>query len=91
MVYRDANRDDKYDYYESSAEWGLFGINIHRASKWGIVNYINRFSAGCQVFKDPEDFGELMELCKKSLKYFVNPKGISRFSYTLVEGRILNT
>jgi hypothetical protein len=79
-VYRDANRDDKYDYDESTAEWGLFGINIHRASKWGVVNYINKFSAGCQVIKDPEDFGELVEVCEKSLKYFDN-----KFSYTLIE------
>jgi len=57
----------------------LFGINIHRTSKWGIVNYINKFSAGCQVFKDPGDFGELMEVCEKALEYFEN-----RFSYGLI-------
>ncbi|MFZ0454255.1 MAG: hypothetical protein WAM24_10915, partial [Ignavibacteriaceae bacterium] len=79
-VYRDANRDDKYDYIESSAEWGMFGINIHRASKWGIVDYVNKFSAGCQVFKDPEDFWELVGLCENALKYFGN-----RFSYCLIE------
>jgi len=64
---------------------GLFGINIHRAIKWGIVNYVNRFSAGCQVFRDPGDFGELIELCEKSLKYFPNS-----FSYTLIEEKDLN-
>ena len=74
-VYRDANRDDKYDYDESSAESGLFGISIQRASKWGIVNYIDRFSAGCQVFRDPGEFDELILLCEKSLEYFGNPKG----------------
>ncbi len=71
-VYRDSNRDEIYDYIEPSAEWGLFAINIHRASKWGIVNYVNRFSAGCQVFKEPEDFIQFIGICEKSLKYFSN-------------------
>ena len=56
-VYRDGNRDDKYDYDESSAEWGMFVINIHRTSKWGIVNYVNRFSAGCRCLKIQEIWG----------------------------------
>ena len=82
---RDNNRDNKYDYDESTAEWGLFGINIHRASKWGIVNYINRFSAGCQVFRNSRDFDELILLCEKSLEYFGN-----RFSYVLIEENDFN-
>ena len=49
------------------------------------MNYINKFSAGCQVFKDPKDFDELMKLCEVSLKYF--PKG--KFSYALIEGNDL--
>ncbi len=49
--------DNKYDYDESTAEWGYFGINNHRGGKYKIMNYINKFSAGCQVFKDPKDFG----------------------------------
>ncbi|MFZ0456557.1 MAG: hypothetical protein WCE54_21670 [Ignavibacteriaceae bacterium] len=79
-VYRDCNRDDKYDYKEWTAEWGYFGIDNHRASKYRIVIYVNKFSAGCQVFKDPKDFDELMALCRYSIKYFPN-----RFSYTLME------
>jgi hypothetical protein len=84
-VYRDANRDDKYDYIESSAEWGLFGINIHRASKWGIVNYINKFSAGCQVFENTGHFNQFIKICEKSLNYFSD-----RFSYTLIEEKDYN-
>lgn len=77
-VYRDANRDEKYNYDEATAEWGYFGINDHRASKYGIVNYVNRFSAGCQVIRDPNNFDELMTITSKSLNYFSNS-----FSYTL--------
>ncbi|MGB8319364.1 MAG: hypothetical protein WCE54_14620, partial [Ignavibacteriaceae bacterium] len=79
-VYRDANRDDKYDYDESSVEWGIFGINIHRASKWGIVIYVNRFSAGCQVVRNPSEFNEMIWLCEECMKYFGNG-----FSYSLIE------
>ena len=80
-VFRDFNRDNKYDYDESTVEWGYFGINNHRGGKYKIMNYINKFSAECQVFKDPKDFGELMKLCEDSLRYF--PKG--KFSYALIE------
>ena len=31
-VYRDNNRDDKYDLDETKTQTGLFGINIHRAT-----------------------------------------------------------
>ena len=44
------------------------------------MNYVNRFSAGCQVFKESGDFDELICLCKMSLKYFGNG-----FSHTLIE------
>ena len=36
-VYRDNNRDDNYDLNESKTDTGLFGINIHRASKYDSV------------------------------------------------------
>ena len=34
-VYRDANKDDKYDLDPNNTQTGLFGIYIHRATKWG--------------------------------------------------------
>ena len=49
---------------------------------WGIVNYVNRFSAGCQVFGDPKEFDDLILLCEKSLEYFGNG-----FSYNLIDER----
>ena len=33
-VYRDNNRNDKYEFDESTCDTGVFGINIHRATKY---------------------------------------------------------
>ena len=32
-VYRERNKDDKYDFNEDTVDKGLFGINIHRATR----------------------------------------------------------
>ena len=37
-VYRDNDRDHNYDLDESKTETGLFGINIHRATKYAGKN-----------------------------------------------------
>ena len=34
QVYRDNNLDNCYDLIEENIEEGIFGINIHRATKW---------------------------------------------------------
>ena len=33
-VYRDRDKDGHYDFDESTIDEGLFGINIHRATKY---------------------------------------------------------
>ena len=75
-VYRDANRDMKYD--ENKIEEGIFGINIHHAG--ADSTYVNDWSMGCQVFKKTKDFEEFMSICRKA-------KGIhgNSFTYTLIE------
>ena len=52
-VYRDANLDNKYDLIEESISEGLFGINIHRATKYAgkKSTQIDKWSAGCNCFK----------------------------------------
>jgi hypothetical protein len=75
-VYRDANRDMKYD--ESKIEVGVFGINIHHA---GVDStYVNDWSMGCQVFKKTKDFEEFMAICRKARDIHGNS-----FTYTLIE------
>ena len=44
---------------------GLFGINIHRATKWEgkKSTQIDKWSAGCQVIAANDDFKLFMEIC----------------------------
>ena len=81
-VYRDGNKDDIYDYDEDSISEGYFGINIHRSSAYKIGTYINKYSAGCQVFQDPDDFDEFMDICNKA-----KDKCGNKFTYTLIESK----
>jgi hypothetical protein len=74
-VYRDDNRDMKYD--ETKIEEGIFGINIHHAG--ADSTYVNDWSMGCQVFKKTKDFDEFMSICRKAKEIHGNS-----FSYTLI-------
>jgi hypothetical protein len=74
-VYRDANRDMKYD--ETKIQEGVFGINIHHAG--ADSTYVNDWSMGCQVFKKLADFEEFMKICRKARDIHGNS-----FTYTLI-------
>jgi len=82
-VFRDGNKDDVYDYEADTITEGYYGINIHRSSAYKTSSYINKYSAGCQVFSDPDDFDEFMEIVKKSRDL----GGNSLFTYTLIESK----
>lgn len=79
-VYRDNNKDDRYDLLADKTEKGLFGINIHRSSETAITQKINNWSAGCQVFNNPSEFTSFMRLCKLSAERYGNS-----FTYTLID------
>jgi len=81
-VYRDGNKNDQYDYDKDSIDQGYFGINIHRSSAYKPTTYINKYSAGCQVFQDPDDFEHFMEICHKAADQWGN-----KFTYTLIESK----
>lgn len=77
-VYRDGNRDEKYDI--SGKEYtGLYGINNHRAVENGRSIMNDKWSAGCQVFADYYDFEIFMRLIAEAEK---NWTGL--FSYSLI-------
>lgn len=81
MAYvRDNNKDDQYDIDPSKKISGIFKTNIHRASAWKILQLIGKYSAGCQVIKDPNQFLFLMSLAHKQIQYGFGNK----FSYTLL-------
>jgi hypothetical protein len=75
-VYRDPNKDMKYD--ETKIAEGVFGINIHKAG--ADSTYVENWSEGCQVFKRAKDFEEFMTICRKARDIHGNS-----FTYTLLE------
>ena len=75
-VYRDANRDMKYD--ETKIAEGVFGINIHKAG--ADSTYVENWSEGCQVFKKAADFESFMAIVRKAKDIHGNS-----FTYTLIE------
>ena len=83
-VYRDNNRDGNYDLDESKTDTGLFGINIHRATgrAGGKSTRVDKWSAGCQVIADNDDWHEFLDICQAAREIHGNS-----FSYTLIESK----
>tara|TARA_Y100001963_G_C6750442_1_gene433935 strand:+ start:980 stop:1585 length:606 start_codon:yes stop_codon:yes gene_type:complete len=83
-VYRDANKDGVYDYDESTVDEGLFGINIHRATALSgrTSTYVDKWSAGCQVIANNDDWHEFLGICEKARDIWNN-----NFTYTLIESK----
>ncbi len=79
-VIRDYNRDNVLDFNNGKVVNGLYGINIHHASKHGSTLRVEKYSAGCQVFKNINDFDFFMGLCQKHRKLYGN-----KFTYTLID------
>ena len=79
-VYRDTNKDDVYDMTPESESSGYFGINIHRSDSKRESTQVDRWSAGCQVFANPNEFAMFIDLCKRAAQDW----GPS-FTYTLIE------
>jgi len=80
-VYRDANRDTHLDTVGVEEQTGIYAINIHRSGETQASRKVNKWSAGCQVFQDPDHFKFFLTLCEKSRTKFGNS-----FTYTLLRG-----
>lgn len=79
-VYRDGNKDDKFDLNPLSIDNGIFGINIHKAgNSQNGSTLVDGWSYGCTVLSKATDFATLMRLADLSAKYFGN-----NFTYTLI-------
>ena len=76
-VYRDGNKDDKFDLNPISIDRGIFGINIHKAGDNSTL--VDGWSFGCQVLAKSLDFNALMRLAERSASIFGNS-----FTYTLI-------
>jgi len=79
-VYRDNDKDLILDMDSAKIEKGMFGINIHRSNPFSESLKVDKFSAGCQVFKRVKDFNEFIEICQKSKALWGNS-----FTYTLIK------
>lgn len=86
---RDNNRDTKLDFSlyrdpikrRASLITGMFGANIHRASKISDVLHVAYYSAGCQVFRKSKEYNEYITLCDRQVM-----SGHGKFfTYTLLE------
>lgn len=78
-VFRDNNKDDRLDMDGKTIEEGLFGINCHRAKDEGKSTVVGKWSAGCQVVQDDNDFEVFLSLCQHGAKEWGNS-----FTYTLL-------
>tara|TARA_R110002020_G_scaffold29814_8_gene94198 strand:- start:1969 stop:2610 length:642 start_codon:yes stop_codon:yes gene_type:complete len=88
-VYRDNNRDQWYNLNEDFVQEGLFGINIHRATKYAgkKSSQVDKWSAGCQVIASNDDWKLFMKICRKARDTWSN-----NFTYTLLDSdKLLQT
>ena len=74
-VYRDKNLNEIAEVSQT-VDKGLFGINIHRANETAISKMIDKWSAGCQVLNNPNDFKKLLQMAEESK--------LTSFTYTLL-------
>jgi hypothetical protein len=81
-VIRDYERIAKLDFMNGKRETGYFGIDIHRANAIGTTKYVDKYSAGCQVFENAEAFKQFLALCERHSRYYGN-----QFTYTLIDFR----
>tara|TARA_R100000908_G_scaffold39401_2_gene18262 strand:+ start:10927 stop:11532 length:606 start_codon:yes stop_codon:yes gene_type:complete len=84
-VYRDDNRDRNYDEISGTEDTGMFGINIHKAHADYELETVDKWSAGCQVIQDPDEYEIHMDVVKKSAEIWGN-----KFTYTLINENDLN-
>ena len=78
-VYRDNTKDMILDYDETKVDKGFFGINFHRSNPHTESFQVDKWSAGCQVFKKSNDFFEFITICKVAEEEWGNS-----FTYTLL-------
>jgi hypothetical protein len=58
----------------------IIGLNIHTTH--GVFPFVNKYSAGCQVYQDPQQFEWVLELAREHADRYGN-----KFNYTLMTYR----
>ena len=69
---------------ENNTQTGLYGINIHRATgrQGGTSTRVDKWSAGCQVIANNNDWHCFLDICQTAREIWGN-----NFTYTLIESR----
>lgn len=76
-VYRDNDKDGVFDLDPNTIENGVNKTNIHHAGQNS--TQVDKWSAGCQVIANLNDWNEFIEYCKESKDIYGNS-----FTYTLI-------
>ncbi len=82
VVLRDNDKNTELDTEvtpQAELQQGYFGINCHRANSKTTSTQVDKWSAGCQVLANPNDFDEFINLCDQSAAKY-GPY----FTYTLL-------
>lgn len=83
-IIRDYDRNAILDFNNGTKTRGMYGINIHRAGQNGKTKFVDKYSAGCQVFENAQDFLKFLQLCEKHKSIYGNA-----FTYSLLDNRAL--
>ncbi len=81
-ILRDYDRNAYLDFLNGKRDTGFFGINFHRALVQGKTKYVDKFSAGCQVFENAVHFYRFMQMAERHRSLYGNS-----FTYTLIDER----
>ena len=85
-VLRDTNKNNLLDFDSLNKEFGMFGLNLHRANDNQAFpsTQVDNWSWGCQVIRKINDWNKFWKLITKSSKKFGNT-----FSYALLNEKDL--
>jgi hypothetical protein len=76
--FRDNNKNSIVDA-NGKVYSGIFKTNIHRASSTWVSQFVDKWSAGCQVITGPENWKKFMKICSNSTLRYGNS-----ITYTLL-------
>ncbi len=84
MLTRPLLLESIYNLNTESIDEGLFGINIHRATKYAgkKSSQVDKWSAGCQVIASNDDWTKFLKICERARDIHGNS-----FSYTLLNSK----
>lgn len=82
-VFRDNNKDDNLDslslyelnlnpQYGFMLDEGMFGINCHKASNYGLAERVGYYSAGCVVHQDSKKYDVFIKICEEAAMNYGN-------------------